>query len=169
MSESTQAQPPQYAVAKFAEESAAHEARIALAEAGLPPENIAINTDEVDPNPPTEQTEAARSSFGGAISGGFLGGLLGLMLAVLALNFPDASPVDLSRPLASIAIAVAVGGIVGAASLSLVGALSGVNVPKKDTTSSRQELARRYLVTVAGTEAQIQQAQEILRQKGAKI
>lgn len=156
-------------VCEFTSQQAVEEAYQALQKAGLPPEQLSINREASDPNPKIAQSQARSSAIGGAIAGGVLGSLVGLLISLSALKFPDANPLAGSNPILSTVVAILAGGVVGVGAFGLIGALSGVNVPKEETSEDQQRLSQRYLVTIQGTEDELMQAKEILRQQGGRV
>ena len=157
-----------HTVGNFASEQTALAAKKELQLAGISPQRISIQTQADDPHPQISETKAADSARGGAIAGGLLGILAGLFLSLNALN-SDINLAVITHPQALDVIAPLIGGVVGAAAGSLMGALTGINVPKAQVQSNHESLSHQYLVTVEGTEEELLQVREIFRQQGSQV
>ncbi|MGH2414663.1 MAG: hypothetical protein ACRDEA_13455, partial [Microcystaceae cyanobacterium] len=88
----------------------------------------------------------------------------------VASNFPGVGPTVYGGNLSAFNFVVATAGaIVGAAGFGLIGALSGINVPKAGTETDRESLTSDYFILIKGTKDEISKAEEILRQQGVRI
>lgn len=155
-------------VGQFSTEPKAKEAQNALHAAGFAPEQISIEVRSIDPKPSIEDSQARKSSVGGAIAGAVLGSGFALFVSLGAANSTAVGP-DVSSYSGTFTILLAIaGGLVGALGFSLMGALSGGAVPKSDR-GDRETLSNNYLVIVRGTEAEVAKAIEMLSQQGAKV
>lgn len=149
------------AVATYREQQAAQNAKQKLQEIGLSAEQIDIQFQALDPNPPIKQTQAKSSAAGGAIAGSLLGSIVALLLNFGALQ-------AVQTPSGSLSAAIALGAGVGAAAGGLMGGLTGINVPGARTTEDRDRLTKRYMITVQGTEDEVFRATEFLRQNSVE-
>ncbi len=113
----------------------------------------------------TDQTEVtADAAAGGAVTGSVLGGVAGFLVGISALVIPGIGPIVGAGILAS----TLAGAGIGAATGGLVGALAGQGVPEADARGYETHVSEgRILVTVgAATDAQAQQAQQIMNDAG---
>ncbi|NJN56903.1 MAG: hypothetical protein HC879_05095 [Leptolyngbyaceae cyanobacterium SL_5_9] len=152
-------------VGVFQEQQSAEVARDVLLEAGFPEDQVFIQTQDLDPNPPAQDTKAAESAKGGAVVGTLLGALLGLLLSLGAGDMADVSPVAFANSGAFSWGAVFAGAGVGAIAGGLIAALAGVNVPKPDLAADRDRLSHKYLLMLVGSKDEFARAEEIVSQK----
>ncbi|MGB7441369.1 MAG: hypothetical protein WA919_09905 [Coleofasciculaceae cyanobacterium] len=136
---------------------------------GISPAQISVQNQDQDPLPPESENQAARSAKGGAIAGAIFGGFLGGSVSLIALNLPGNGPLSGLDTTNFTLFAILIGAVVGSLAFGLLAALSGANVPKESATADRESLSRKYRLEVKGSQEEIAQATEILRQQGAKI
>lgn len=155
----------QHTVGVFQEEQSAEVARDALLKAGFSDDQVFIQTQALDPNPPAKDTKAAESAGGGALIGTILGALVGLLLSLGAENMEAVSPVAFinSGPFSWGAIFAGAG--VGAIAGGLIAALAGVNVPKSGVATDRDRLSHKYLLMFVGDKSEFSRAEELVRQQ----
>jgi hypothetical protein len=111
--------------------------------------------------------KADEGAKGGAIAGGALGGLGGLLVGLGALTIPGVGPLVLAGAGATALATAAAGGAIGAAAGGLGGALVGAGIPEEQARVYNERVSRgEYLVMVDGTEAEIDRAEAILSQRG---
>jgi len=113
-----------------------------------------------------KNTKAPEGTTTGAVSGGAVGGTLGLLAGIGALAIPGAGPFIAAGPITATLAGVGVGGAVG----GLIGALVGMGIPEYE--------AKRYegiikeggvLLSVhCNTSNQITAAKDLLKQTGAQ-
>ena len=155
------------AVGTFFEENKIDTACQALQSAGFSNEQIATQTQTFDPNPPAAKTKARSGALGAAAAGAVIGGFVGFLMAWFSPSFAGFNVVMMTRDIPAALLAAAIGATVGALGAGLFGALAGVQVPKTDFDRTR--LSYKYLIEVEGTEAELDQAAQILQQQGAKV
>lgn len=109
--------------------------------------------------------EAQEGAGIGATAGTVLGGVGGLLVGLEALIIPGAGPF-----LAAGTIATTLAGAgIGAAAGAIVGALTGLGIPEEDAKAYNQRISQGdYLVILEGTEAEIDRAGSILRDRGVR-
>jgi len=112
--------------------------------------------------------EAADAAGTGAVGGGILGGMAGLLIGVGALAVPGIGPVLAAGPLAGALGTALAGAGIGAAAGGLVGALAGIGVPEEHAEYYAEGVRRGgTLVTVQTDESHSDEAAELLRSAGA--
>ncbi|MDY6938604.1 MAG: hypothetical protein SWY16_13145 [Cyanobacteriota bacterium] len=100
----------------------------------------------------------------GAAAGGAVGSITGLLVGLGTLAIPGIGPVMLAGATATTLATTLTGTAIGAAAGSLVGGLVGLGIPEERAKVYGECISRgEYLVTVEGTEAEIIQAEKILR------
>ncbi len=110
----------------------------------------------------TQGNEAGEGAKDGAIAGGSLGSLTGLLVGLGAVAIPGIGPVMLVGAAATAIATVISGGVIGAAAGSLVGGLVGLGIPHDRAKVYTEGVARGdYLVMVEGSEADITTAHSI--------
>jgi hypothetical protein len=154
----------QRTVGVFQEQQSTEIGRNALIKAGFSAEQVFIQTQTLDPNPPIRDTKALESAGGGALIGMFLGALIGLLLSLNAGSMPDVSPIAFVNSGAFSWGTIFAASGVGAVAGGLMAALAGVNVPKPETRVDRDRLSHKYLLLLVGSEAEAAQAEELIRQ-----
>jgi hypothetical protein len=109
--------------------------------------------------------EAQEGAGIGATAGTVLGGVGGLLVGLEALVIPGVGPF-----LAAGTIATTLAGAgIGAAAGAIVGALTGLGIPEEDAKAYDQRISQGdYLVILEGTEAEIDRAGSILRNRGVR-
>lgn len=110
----------------------------------------------------SQGNEAGELAQDGAIAGGSLGSMTGLLVGLGALAIPGIAPVMLAGAAATAVATVVTGGVIGAAAGSLVGGLVGLGIPADRAKVYTDAVARGdYLVMVEGSEADITTAHTI--------
>ncbi|MBN3872502.1 histidine kinase [Nostoc sp. JL33] len=103
----------------------------------------------------------------GAATGGVLGGLTGLLVGLGTLAIPGVGPVIAGGAVATALATTAAGGALGAAAGSIVGGLVGLGIPEDKARVYGDRFKKGdYLVIIDGTEAEIRQAEAILKRRG---
>lgn len=103
----------------------------------------------------------------GAITGGVLGTLGGLLVGLGALAIPGVGPVILAGATATTLATALTGGVIGAAAGSIVGGLVGLGIPEEQAKVYSDRFSRgHYLLMVEGTDAELDRAEAILRRRG---
>ncbi len=105
----------------------------------------------------------------GAVSGGTLGGLTGLLIGLGTLAIPGVGPIMLAGAAATAIATTLAGGAIGAAAGGLMGGLIGLGIPEKQAKMYNDRISKgEYLVMVDGTNAQIAEAETILKRRGIR-
>jgi uncharacterized membrane protein len=109
--------------------------------------------------------EAQEGAGIGAVAGTALGGVGGLLVGLEALIIPGAGPF-----LAAGTVATTLAGAgIGAAGGAIVGALTGLGIPEEEAKAYNERVSQGdYLVMVEGTEAEIDRAGSLLRDRGVE-
>jgi len=154
----------QHTVGVFQEQQSAEVARDALLKAGFSDDQVFIQTQALDPNPPAQDTKAGESAKGGALVGTMIGALVGLLLSLGAGNMADVSPVAFVNSGAFSWGAIFAGAGVGAIAGGLIAALAGVNVPKSNREADRDRLSHKYLLMFVGNQDEFARAEALVRQ-----
>ncbi|MEH2464146.1 MAG: histidine kinase [Nostoc sp.] len=103
----------------------------------------------------------------GAATGGVLGGLTGLLVGLGTLAIPGIGPVILGGAAATALATTVAGGAIGAAAGGIVGALVGLGIPEDKARVYGDRFQRGdYLIIIDANEAEIHQAEAILRRRG---
>lgn len=111
--------------------------------------------------------KADEGAKAGAATGGVLGGLGGLLVGLGALAIPGIGPVIAGGAAATALATTLAGGAIRAAAGGIVGGLVGLGIPEDRARVYSDRFQRgEYLVIVDGTEAQIHQAETILKHRG---
>jgi hypothetical protein len=105
----------------------------------------------------------------GATAGGTVGGLTGLLVGLGTLAIPGVGPIMLAGATATAIATTLAGGAIGAAAGSLVGSLIGLGIPEDRAQAYHNRVVRgEYMVIVDGTEAEIRQAESVLKSRGVR-
>ncbi|WP_118169180.1 histidine kinase [Nostoc sphaeroides] len=103
----------------------------------------------------------------GAATGGVLGGLTGLLVGLGTLAIPGIGPVIAGGAAATAIASTLAGGAIGAAAGGIVGGLVGLGIPEDRARVYSDRFQKGdYLVIIDGTEAEIREAEAILRRRG---
>ena len=103
----------------------------------------------------------------GAATGGVVGGLTGLLVGLGTLAIPGIGPVIAGGAAATALASTLAGGAIGAAAGGIVGGLVGLGIPEDRARVYSDRFQRGdYLVIIDGTEAEIREAEAILRRRG---
>lgn len=165
----TQSESLQHTWGKFSNQNAAKTTREKIEAAGIAPEQVTLETENFQLPLQLKQTQARKSAQGGAIAGTVLGATIGLYISLLVTNFPELGFAVFNSFNSLYIFAPLLGSGIGALTIGLIAALSGVNVPKSNLNPKNQNQSVRYLVVVKGTAAEINQAQEIIFQQGGIV
>jgi hypothetical protein len=103
----------------------------------------------------------------GALAGGTLGGLTGLLVGLGLVAIPGIGPIMLAGASATAIATTLAGTALGAAAGGLIGALVGMGIPEEEARAYNDRVARGdYLVLVDGSEAEVAKAETILSRGG---
>ncbi len=153
--------PHQNTIAQSLDYQTAQLALSTLQKAGFPPEQFSVIPQVLDPNSSAKETEAAKGAGVGAMTGAAFGGLAGGLIAY-ASTLAVGSDSDSSH-LVGLVLA---GSGVGALAVSILGALTGVNVHKGQEPSTT---VGQYILIADITPDELGQAQELLQENGIPI
>ncbi|WP_013322452.1 hypothetical protein [Gloeothece verrucosa] len=155
--------------AKFTSQEAAHNAQNAIQSAGLPLEKISLETQSFIPRTEIRQTQTLKNASTAAVTGGVLGGMIGFFLSLVNSNVPGSVTFVADHSERLMFLITLAGSIIGAAGFGLIGAITGINVPKNVPNAYRDKAADNYLLVVEGNEEQVQTVTEILKQQGGQL
>lgn len=158
----------QHTWGKFESEEIAVKTRSELEAAGIPAEQISLQTNSFNPPVPIEDTQTIPNAKSGAIVGGVLGGLIGLSISLIIAGFPQAGFAVFNNFDALNFFAPLIGGIIGAAAISLIAGLSGNSVLQPNPPVQNNEVAKRYSISVEGTAEEVTKAKQIIMQNEDK-
>lgn len=164
------------AIGVFSHRRNAETALTELRDAGFPMSRISIIAKDtnghgiagidIDKNAGADN-KADEGAKAGAATGGVLGGLTGLLVGLGTLAIPGIGPVILGGAAATALATTVAGGAIGAAAGSIVGALVGLGIPEDRARVYSDRFHKGdYLVIIDGTEAEIHQAEAILKHRG---
>jgi hypothetical protein len=117
-------------------------------------------------------TRAPEEAATGAVGGGVLGGLTGLLVAAGVVAIPGIGPVLAGGSLASVlgttGAAVAAGAGLGAAAGGLVGALVGLNIPESEARHFEAAIRSGRVLVLVKSPGRISEALTILQRHGGE-
>ncbi|MBW4476810.1 MAG: histidine kinase [Tolypothrix brevis GSE-NOS-MK-07-07A] len=159
------------AIGVFSDRRDAEAAITDLRDAGISMEHVSIigkNADQnvggVGLNDRVDDTKADDGAKAGAVTGGALGGLGGLLVGLGTLAIPGVGPVLLGGAAATALATALTGGAIGAAAGGIAGALVGLGIPEKNAKVYNDRINKGdYLVIIDGTDAEVHRAEEILK------
>lgn len=151
----------------FSIQQAAQTTQTKLTEAGIDPEKITLETEDVSQPIPLEDTEAIANLKTGAITGAVLGALVGLSISLIMTGFASQGLAALKNFQAIHYFAPIMGAIVGAVGISLILGLSGASVTQDDADNSSN--LKRYLVVVKGSNEETMLARDIIARQGGVV
>ncbi|BAB72760.1 general stress protein [Anabaena sp. FACHB-709] len=163
------------AVGVFSHRRDAEQALHELKQSGFAMDRISIIAQDADRNEeiagsPVREKVGDKSDEGaktGAITGGALGGLGGLLVGLGTLAIPGIGPIMLAGATATTLATTLAGAGIGAVAGGLLGGLIGLGIPEERARGYEDRVRRgHYLVIVDGTDAEIAQAEAILRRRG---
>jgi hypothetical protein len=145
----------------FTTQKDAEAAKSQLEQAGLPPEQIIVDTQpaqSVAQQLPIEETEALPNGIKGVLTGSVLGGLLGLIFSIMVNGTAtDAN----ATPHVSTLLLTLGGGIVGAIAVGILASFTGANVAATDHNEPEPETV--HAVKLTGTQEQFVEATRIIQ------
>jgi len=163
------------AVGAFTSRHDAETALNQLRESGFPMDNVNVvsknaNRDDNIAGADVKKNignKADEGAAAGALTGGAIGGIGGLLVGLGALAIPGIGPIMLAGATATTIATTLSGGAIGAAAGSLVGALVGLGIPEERAKVYNDRLSRGdYLIFVDGTEDEIRRAESVLHHRG---
>ncbi|MBD2344108.1 general stress protein [Anabaena subtropica] len=163
------------AVGVFSHRRDAEQALHELKQSGFAMDRVSVIAQDADRNEeiagsPVREKVGDKSDEGaaiGATSGGVLGGLGGLLVGLGTLAIPGVGPIMLAGATATTLATTLAGAGIGAVAGGLLGGLIGLGIPEERAKGYEQRVRRgHYLVIVDGTDAEIAQAEVVLRRRG---
>jgi hypothetical protein len=162
------------AIGVFSHRRDAEAALRELRDAGFPMSRVSIIAKDADShgiagveNRNVEGNKADDGAKAGAATGGVLGGLTGLLVGLGTLAIPGVGPVIAGGAAATAIATTLAGGAIGAAAGGIVGALVGLGIPEDRARVYSDRFQRGdYLIIIDATEAEIRQAEAILKRQG---
>jgi hypothetical protein len=159
------------AIGVFSHRRDAEAAITDLRDGGISMDHVSIigkNADQniggVGLNDRVDDTKADDGAKAGAVTGGALGGLGGLLVGLGTLAIPGVGPVLLGGAAATALATALTGGAIGAAAGGIAGALVGLGIPEKNAKVYNDRINKGdYLVIIDGTDAEVHRAEEILK------
>lgn len=162
------------AVGVFRTRAAAERVISDLKDAGVDMERVSVvarDADEVsgvetglDQKTETVGNHADDGATAGALTGGAMGGVGGLLVGLGALAIPGIGPILLAGAEATAIATTLAGGAIGAATGGLLGALVGLGIPEERAkVYSDRVTAGHYLVMVNSRNADIDLAETVMR------
>ncbi|WP_408019983.1 general stress protein [Scytonema tolypothrichoides] len=152
------------------------DAEVALTElrdAGFPLSQISLIAKDGNHNTNLTDTAVGRGNKAdegakaGAVTGGALGGLGGLLVGLGALAIPGIGPVIAGGAVATALATTAAGAGIGAAAGGVTGGLVGLGIPENRAKVYNDRLNRGdYLIIVDGTDDEVRRAEAILKRHG---
>lgn len=142
-----------------------------LKESGFPIEHISVISKQreylrrLDPAVRTEEVgnQAGKGAKTGAIAGGLAGIFTGFFVGIGLLAIPAIGPIMLAGAAETAFATTLVGGAIGLATGTLLGALIGLGIPEEKARVYQERIKRgEFLMIVDGTEYEIRHAQSIL-------
>lgn len=154
--------------AKFTNPEAVHNAQNAI-QSAVPSESINIQIQSFIPRTKIAQTETIKNATTAAFTGAFLGGMVGFLLSFINSNVPN-SVTDLSHHSTTLTVLITIAGsLIGAVGFGIIGALTGINVPKNVPNTFKDKVPDNYLLIVEGNDRELETVAEILKQQGGQL
>ncbi len=111
--------------------------------------------------------KADEGAAAGVLTGGVFGGITGLLVGLGSLAVPGVGPILLAGEIATALITTVAGAGIGAATGGLLGALVGLGIPEERARVYNERIERGdYLLILDGTEASINGAEVIVKNRG---
>jgi hypothetical protein len=163
------------AVGVFTSRQDAETALSQLRDSGFPMDNVNVVSKNADRNDNIAGADVKKNvgnkadegAAAGALTGGAIGGIGGLLVGLGALAIPGIGPIMLAGATATTVATTLSGGAIGAAAGGLAGALVGLGIPEERAKVYNDRLSRGdYLIFVDGTEDEIRRAESILHHRG---
>jgi hypothetical protein len=103
----------------------------------------------------------------GAVTGATVGGLTGLLVGLGTLAIPGVGPVIVAGEVATALATALTGSAIGAAAGGIVGGLTGLGIPENEARIYSDRFNKgHYLVMVEGTDAEVHDAEKVLKRRG---
>ncbi|MBW4643849.1 MAG: histidine kinase [Goleter apudmare HA4340-LM2] len=163
------------AVGVFSHRQNAEQALHELKHSGFPMDRVSIIARDADRKDDIAGTsvqervgdKADEGAKVGVATGGVLGGLTGLLVGLGTLAIPGIGPIMLAGATATTLATTLAGAGIGAVAGGLLGALIGLGIPEERARVYSDRVERGdYLLIIDGTDAEIAQAEAVLRRRG---
>ncbi len=163
---------PTGAAGVFPDHACAEAALQQLKQNGFPMDRVSLITQYKDQDDAREDSpaefnrhETIKHLEHGALEGGEIGGLVGLLIGAASLFIPGIGSVVMLGATPAL-IGMLAGGFYGSVSGGLLGATVNSNIPPEHAKLYAERLKQgQNLVVIEGTDAEIQQAESVLKQK----
>lgn len=164
------------AVGVFSSRQDAEKALSELRDSGFPMQKVSVvardsnQTSEiagVGVGDHLNDSKTADDAKTGAVAGGALGGLTGLLVGVSALAIPGVGPLALAGVTATAIATTLSGGAIGAVAGTIIGGLTSLGIPEEQAKVYNDRVSGGgYLVMVDGTPDEISTAESVLSLRG---
>jgi uncharacterized membrane protein len=157
------------ALGTFSSQQEAEDALSELRDAGFAMNQVSIIAKCADHLDQTETTHVEEGAKTGAVAGTAVGELAGLLIGLGTLAIPGVGPIILAGATATAIVSTLAGGAIGAAAGGLAGSLIGLGIPEDRAQVYHDSVVNgEYLVIVDGREAEILEAETILKRRGIR-
>lgn len=163
-----------HAVGVFVDRSAIESALDRLKQAEFPMQKVSVvaKTDLQDSQIESENKfkrhETIQELEHGAIDGGVLGGMTGILIGLTTLFIPGMGAIAFLGAKAAV-VGALVGTYYGGVAGMILGAAFGQGISTKQARFYDEQLAQgHYLLVIEGSEAELQQAESILKDRGVQ-
>jgi hypothetical protein len=165
------------AIGVFSNHHDAEAALIDLRDAGFPMNQVSFIAKDTTGHPNVAAVnknlgsgnKADEGAKAGAVTGGALGGLGGLLVGLGALAIPGVGPLIAGGAVATALTTAVAGGAIGAAAGGLAGGLVGLGIPEDRARVYSDRVNKGdYLVIVDGTDDEVHRAETILKRRGVE-
>jgi hypothetical protein len=155
-------------VARFPTQESATQADSLLQKAGLSSRHTLQETSRVDAEPNVGQIQTQGRAETGALAGGVLGALFGLLACVIRVQ-TTGNPFFPGNPSLSM-LAVTLGAsVIGSVCFSLIGVITTEKKSPRPLVGNPEVSSHEFLVTVNGNSLELEKAIKILQKNGGKI
>jgi hypothetical protein len=154
--------------ARFPTQESAKQADSLLQEAGFSSRHSLRETSRVEAEPNVGQIQTQGRAETGALTGGVLGALFGLLACVIRVQ-ATGNPFFPGNPNLSM-LAVTLGAsVIGSVCFSLIGVITTEKKSSRPLVGNPEVASHEFLVTVDGNSSELEKAIEILQKNGGKI
>jgi hypothetical protein len=153
--------------ARFPTQEAAKQANDMLQEMGLSSNQTTQETLRIDADPNAGQKQTQGRAEKGAITGGVLGALFGVLASVIRIQTTGSPFLPGNTGLSVLAVALGAS-VIGSICFSLIGVITTEKKSPKPLPGNPKVPANEFLVTVSGNRSELEQAIEIIQKNGGK-
>ncbi len=138
-----------------------------LRDSGFPMDRVSVITRDLSEDDEIAGTDVRDRAVVGAIAGGALGSISGLLVGLGILAIPGIGPIMLAGATATTIATTIAGTGIGVVGGGLIGVLIGVGIPEEQARVYNERFVRgEYLVILDGTDEEIARAEAILNSGG---